>query len=83
MKDYIISKHEKEMKYIEHTIINMCDEAMGMVVCGKNEKAFEVLKAANTILEFEKWNRAGDFSELQETIEKTTKEISLKIVFEH
>lgn len=83
MKDFILSKHEREMKYIKHTIINMCDEAMGMVVCGKNEKAFEVLKAANTILEFEKWNRAGDFSGLQEIIEKTTKEISLKIVFNY
>lgn len=51
----------------------MCDEAIGMVVCGKNEKAFEVLKAANIILEFEKWNRAGDFSELKEIIEKTEK----------
>lgn len=58
---------------LKHTIINMCDEAIGMVVCGKNEKAFEVLKAANIILEFEKWNRAGDFSELKEIIEKTEK----------
>lgn len=83
MKDFRISKHEKEMKYIKHTIINMCDEAMGMVVCRKNEKAFEVLKAANTILEFEEWNRSSDFSELKEVIEKTTKEISLKIVFDY
>lgn len=83
MKDSILSKHEREMKYIKHTIINMCDEAMEMVVCGKNEKAFEVLKTANTILEFEKWNRADDFLELQETIEKTAKEISLKIVFDY
>lgn len=83
MKDSIISKHEREIKYIKHTIINMCDKAMGMVVCGKNEKAFEVLKAANTILEFEEWNRAGDFSGLKEVIEKTAKEISLKIVFNY
>lgn len=78
-----MTKQEREMKYIKHTIINMCDEAMGMVVCGKNEKAFEVLKAANTILEFEKWNRAGDFSELKEVIEKTAKDISMKIVFNY
>lgn len=78
-----MTKHEREMKYIKHTIINMCDTAMGMVICGKSEQAFEVLKAANTILEFEKWNRAGDFSELQEIIEKTAKEISLKIVFNY
>lgn len=78
-----MTKQEREMKYIKYTIINMCDEAMGMVVFGKNEKAFEVLKAANIILEFEKWNRAGDFSELKEVIEKTAKDISMKIVFNY
>lgn len=83
MKDSIVSKHKKEMKYIKHTIINMCDEAMGMVVCEKNKEAVEVLKAANIILEFEEWNRAGYFSELHEIIEKTAKEVAVKIVFNY
>lgn len=83
MKDSIASKREREMKYIKHTIINMCDEAIGMVVCEKNEEAVKVLKAANTILEFEEWNRADYFSELREIIEKTAKEVSMKIVFNY
>ena len=78
-----MTKHEKEIKYMRHTIINMCDAAIGMVVCGKTEQAFEVLKAANTILKFEEWNRGGDFSGLKEVIEKTAKEISMKIVFNY
>jgi len=41
------------------------------------------LKAANTILEFEEWNRADYFSELREIIEKTAKEVSMKIVFNY
>lgn len=79
-KDAIVSKREREVKYIKHTIMNMCDEAVRMVDCRKNEKAFEVLKAANTILKFEIWNRAGDFSESQRAIENAAKEISLKII---
>lgn len=71
-------------KYLRHTIINMCEEAKGVATWRRNEQAFDILKAANTILEFERWNQSssqkGLFDELSELVEDTAKEIAIEFV---
>lgn len=70
-------------KYLKHTITNLCEESTIMVECGKDQQAFNTLKAATTILYFERWNRSISdelYKELIELVELTATENAKSIV---
>lgn len=69
-----------EEKYLKHTITNLCEESAKMVECGKEQQAFNILKAATTILYFERWNHSISDELYSELIELTATENAKTIV---
>lgn len=70
-----------EEKYLKYTITNLCNEAFLMIRCGERDNALEILKTANRILKFEKWNRSPRFTSLYEELNGIVRQTAVEIAY--